>query len=119
MPSLPQQLGFEFNEIEEQTETAHLPSAINEGIAGHLPGSTRLPSSHQQVTGAIWMRLMEGADIYQIAKNCRTSVEMTEKFYAAHIKNPLDAAAINVRHFKPAPVKRGKSESKEPSDDQE
>jgi hypothetical protein len=42
------------------------------------------------------MRLMEGADIYQIAKNCRTSVEMIEKFYAAHIKNTLDAAAINV-----------------------
>ena len=35
----------------------------------------------------ICMRLMEGADIYQIAKNCRTSVEMIEKFYAAHIKN--------------------------------
>jgi hypothetical protein len=34
----------------------------------------------------ICMRLMEGADIYQIAKNCRTSVEMIEKFYAAHIK---------------------------------
>ena len=45
----------------------------------------------------ICMRLMEGADIYQIAKNCRTSVEMIEKFYAAHIKNMLDAAAINVR----------------------
>jgi integrase len=45
----------------------------------------------------ISMRLMEGADIYQIAKNCRTSVEMIEKFYAAHIKNTLDAAAINVR----------------------
>src|SRR5260370_9185482 len=44
----------------------------------------------------ICMRLMEGADIYQIAKNCRTSVEMIEKFYAAHIKNTLDAAAINV-----------------------
>jgi hypothetical protein len=42
------------------------------------------------------MRLMEGADIYQIAKNCRTSVEMIEKFYAAHIKNMLDAASINV-----------------------
>ncbi len=41
--------------------------------------------------------LMEGADIYQIAKNCRTSVEMIEKFYAAHIKTHLDAAAINVR----------------------
>jgi len=40
---------------------------------------------------------MDGADIYQIAKNCRTSVEMIEKFYAAHIKNTLDAAAINVR----------------------
>ena len=44
----------------------------------------------------ICMRLMEGADIYQIAKNCRTSVEMIEKFYAAHIKNTLDASAINV-----------------------
>jgi hypothetical protein len=46
------------------------------------------------------MRLMEGADIYQIAKNCRTSVEMIEKFYAAHIKNTLDASAINVRRPK-------------------
>jgi integrase len=44
----------------------------------------------------ICMRLMEGADIYQIAENCRASVEMIEKFYAAHIKNTLDAAAINV-----------------------
>jgi hypothetical protein len=34
----------------------------------------------------ICLRLMEGADIYQIAKNCRTSVEMIEKYYAAHIK---------------------------------
>jgi hypothetical protein len=45
----------------------------------------------------ICMRLMEGADIYQIAKNCRTSVEMIETFYASHIKNTLDAAAINVK----------------------
>jgi integrase len=44
----------------------------------------------------ICFRLMEGADIYQIAKNCRTSVEMIEKFYAAHIKTMLDATAINV-----------------------
>ncbi len=50
----------------------------------------------------ICMRLMEGADIYQIAKNCRTSVEMIEKYYASHIKNTLDAAAINVRKPKPA-----------------
>lgn len=45
----------------------------------------------------ICLRLMEGADIYQIAKNCRTSVEMIEKFYASHLKTQLDAAAINVR----------------------
>jgi integrase len=52
----------------------------------------------------ICLRLMEGADIYQIAKNCRTSVEMIETFYASHIKNTLDAAAINVR--KPKPTKK-------------
>jgi len=44
----------------------------------------------------ICLRLMEGADIYQIAKNCRTSVGMIEKFYASHIKNTIDAAAVNV-----------------------
>ena len=49
----------------------------------------------------ICFHLMEGADIYQIAKNCRTSVEMIEKYYASHIKNTLDAAAINVRKEKP------------------
>ncbi len=50
----------------------------------------------------ICLRLMEGADIYQVAKNCRTSVEMIEKHYAAHIKNTLDAAAINVMRSKAA-----------------
>jgi integrase len=55
----------------------------------------------------ICFRLMEGADIYQIAKNCRTSVEMIEKYYAAHIKNMLDASAINVR--KPKPSKKTSS----------
>ncbi|WP_421937282.1 tyrosine-type recombinase/integrase [Phenylobacterium sp.] len=45
----------------------------------------------------ICLRLMEGADIYQVAKNCRTSVEMIQKFYAAHLKDELDALAINVR----------------------
>ena len=43
---------------------------------------------------------MEGADIYQIAKNCRTSVEMIEKYYASHIASTLDTAAINVRRQK-------------------
>jgi integrase len=62
----------------------------------------------------ICMRLMEGADIYQIAKNCRTSVEMIEKFYAAHIKNALDAAAINVLRPKPKP-KSGKKYTRLPT----
>lgn len=45
----------------------------------------------------ICLRLMEGADIYQIAKNCRTSVEMIEKYYASHISTSISAAAVNVR----------------------
>ncbi len=45
---------------------------------------------------------MEGADIYQIAKNCRTSVEMIEKFYACLIANTLDAAAIRPQEAKAA-----------------
>jgi integrase len=62
----------------------------------------------------ICMRLMEGADIYQIAKNCRTSVEMIEKFYASHLKNTLDAAAINVRKPKVKKPKRAKRKPKRP-----
>ncbi|QBF30058.1 site-specific integrase [Thalassococcus sp. S3] len=54
----------------------------------------------------ISFRLLEGADIYQIAKNCRTSVEMIEKHYAVHLKNSLDAAAINVRKIRKAKPKR-------------
>jgi integrase len=58
----------------------------------------------------ISMRLMEGADIYQIAKNCRTSVEMIQNFYASHIKNMLDTAAINVRKVsRKKPARKGKA----------
>lgn len=49
----------------------------------------------------ICFRLTEGADIYQVAKNCRTSVEMIEKFYASHIKDMIDASAVNTRKPKP------------------
>jgi len=49
---------------------------------------------------------MEGADIYQIAKNCRTSVEMIEKYYAAYIKTNLDAAAINIMRSKPKKISK-------------
>jgi integrase len=65
----------------------------------------------------ISMRLMEGADIYQVAKNCRTSVEMIEKHYAAHIRDVIDTRAVNVRKDRrPEPVKRAqrKKAAKEP-----
>ena len=61
----------------------------------------------------ISMRLMEGADIYQIAKNCRTSVKMIEDYYASHIKNVLDTAAINRR--KPQKPKTARSKARAPA----
>ena len=67
-------------------------------------------------------RLMEGANIYQVANNCRTSVKMIEEFYAAHIKDRLDAAAINVQRPKAARdavrrgTRRGSSEEGQGSD---
>ena len=45
----------------------------------------------------ICFRLLEGADIYQVAKNCPTSVEMIEKHYAAHLKDMIDTSLVNVR----------------------
>jgi integrase len=66
----------------------------------------------------ICLRLMEGADIYQIAKNCRTSVEMIEKYYAAHIKTNLDAAAINIMRPKKTPKTANKrSDAARPNSD--
>jgi len=43
------------------------------------------------------MPLMKGADICQIAKSRRMSVERIETVCASHIKNTLGACAINVR----------------------
>ena len=61
----------------------------------------------------ICFRLLEGADIYQIAKNCRTSVEMIEKYYASHISTTLDAAAINVRRTRRPEEVQDKTEQTE------
>lgn len=44
----------------------------------------------------ISQRIMEGANIHAVANNCGTSVEMIEKFYAAHIRDFIDTALINV-----------------------
>ncbi len=61
----------------------------------------------------ICLRPMEGADIYQIAKNCRTSVELIEKYYASHIKNSIDAAAVNIHKKKPSKKRQQKSEQED------
>jgi hypothetical protein len=60
---------------------------------------------------------MEGADIYQVAKNCRTSVEMIEKHYAAHIKNTIDASAINVMRPKAIRAAERHTKVETPPDD--
>jgi hypothetical protein len=57
---------------------------------------------------------MEGADIYQIAKNCRTSVEMIEKYYASHIKHMIDAAAVNVRRAAGPPARKERPNGRSP-----
>jgi integrase len=59
----------------------------------------------------ISMRLMQGADIYALAKNCRTSVEMIEKHYAAHIKDAIVAADVNRQRPKQRPKKNSKSKA--------
>lgn len=58
----------------------------------------------------ICFRLLEGADIYQIAKNCRTSVDMIEKHYAAHLKDMIDTSLVNVRRVRKA-VRRPNGET--------
>jgi hypothetical protein len=57
---------------------------------------------------------MEGADVYQIAKNCRTSVQMIEEFYASHIKNMMDASVINVRRSRTPRGDRPKPKRRSP-----
>jgi len=75
-----------------------------ENLRSDREGRTRTAYSLRHTY--ICFRLMEGADIYQIAKNCRTSVEMIEKYYAAHIKTQLDAAAINIMRPKPKQISK-------------
>ena len=47
-----------------------------------------------------------GADIYQVAKNCRTSVEMIEKYHGHHL------TAVTVRKARHAPVTARKKAAK-------
>jgi len=73
---------------------------IEEGLRTDREGKRRTLYSlrHTYISN----RLIEGANIHQIANNCRTSVQMIEEHYASHIKDRLDAAAINVQRPKAA-----------------
>lgn len=68
---------------------------IEEGLKHDRNGRVRTAYSLRHTY--ISMRLMEGANIHQVANNCRTSVQMIEEHYAAHIRDRIDAAAINVQ----------------------
>jgi hypothetical protein len=70
------------------------------GYCRSTSGAVRPRTAYSLRHTHICLRLMECADIYQIAKNSRTSVEMIEKYYASHLKNSLDAAAINIMRKK-------------------
>lgn len=86
-----------------------------EGLKSDRDGKPRTAYSLRHTY--ISMRLMEGANIHAIANNCRTSVQMIEEFYASHIKDRLDASAINVMRPKAArkASKRGRKSTAEDS----
>ena len=64
---------------------------------GGAEGRPRGPAAHGLRCGTLTSAAPDGSsDIDQIAKNCRTSVEMIEKFYAAHIKTNLDCRRHHV-----------------------
>lgn len=58
----------------------------------------------------VCFRLMDGANVHQIANNCRTSVEMIEMHYAAHIRDRLLASEINTR--RPRAARRSRTKPK-------
>lgn len=90
--SAPKPTELVFGKIQRQLLNAVLDEL---GLKEDRDGNPRTAYSLRHTY--ICLRLLEGADIYQVAKNCRTSVEMIEKFYASHIKTRLNAAALNGR----------------------
>lgn len=117
------ELGVQEGEADADTIRQHLTTPLfrgfnryafnkildEEGLRFDRDGKRRTAYSLRHTY--ISMRLMEGANIHQIANNCRTSVQMIEEHYASHIKDRLDAAAINVQ--RPTASKRGARKSKE------
>ena len=100
-PSLPVELPQPTDSVFPQRHTKMFNQLLRQAKLKHdRDGKPRTAYSLRHTY--ICLRLMEGADIYQVAKNCRTSVEMIEKHYASHIKNTIDAGAINVMRPKAA-----------------
>ena len=79
----------------------------DEGLKSDRDGKRRTAYSlrHTYVS----LRLLEGANIHMLANNCGTSVEMIEAHYAAHIKDRIDAAAINTKRPQSARKPRRKA----------
>ena len=128
---------FPFQRLKERREQ-EMREELKDAAPSELPPTTRLfPRFHRSMFNQILqeeglkfdrdgqrrtayslrhtyisMRLMEGANIHQIANNCRTSVQMIEEFYASHIKDRLDASAINVQ--RPKSKKRGAQPQTDP-----
>jgi hypothetical protein len=57
----------------------------------------KAPTAYSLWHTYVCLRLIEGADVYAVARNCRTSVAMIHKHYAAHIENMISAVSVNVR----------------------
>lgn len=98
-----------FGEIQRELFNAILNET---GLKRDRAGNARTAYSLRHTY--VCLRLLEGADIYQVAKNCRTSVQMIEQHYAVHLADTLDAAAINVR--KPSRSRTGRAASRAPAD---
>lgn len=75
----------------------HLFNAIleQEGLKFDRDGKARTAYSLRHTY--ISMRLIDGANIVQVANNCRTSVQMIEEHYGAHIRELIDASQLNRR----------------------
>lgn len=84
---------------------------IEEGLKKSRDGGSRSLYSLRHTY--ICLRLIEGAEAWAVAKNCRTSVEIIESHYASHIAALIDAQALNVRRSPPKGPPRGGAKGKQ------
>jgi integrase len=80
-----------------------------EGLKRDHGGKMR--TAHSLRHTYIRFRLLERLDIYQIAKNCRTSVEMIEKFYVNTLDAGVTTSKREISGERPESAKRRKPNS--------